>query len=109
MIENAGNRRKRVIGRVALIQDLKPPGVSYQTNMGNSAANAEFPSSLSNKAEFCQFTRKLEAICPSTDGLAPVEPPGGTRLPRRRSVRKTSCRAAIRLRSKPAAPTSRAG
>ena len=54
-------------------------------------------------------TRKPAAACPSRGGFARAAPPDETAWPRRQSARRTSCQAAIRPCSRPAAPTSPAG
>ena len=88
---------------------FQPPDTARYAEAGSSAVGAEFHSSPSNAAEFCRSTRKWAAICLSRAAPARAGPPSGTTSPRRRSARRTSCRAAIRPHSMPAAPTSRAG
>jgi hypothetical protein len=69
------------------------------------SANPPQPSPRSEK----RSTRKPVAVCPSRGGSARAVRPDEAAWPRRQSAPRTSCRAAIRPCSKPAAPTSPAG
>ena len=43
VVENACNRRQRMIGRVALIQDLKPPGIALAGEQGELGHQRRVP------------------------------------------------------------------
>jgi len=63
---------------------------------------------LAHKVRPCQPTHIPAVAGPSRGAAAQADPPGGTRFPHRRIWPRTSCPAAGRPCSMPAAPTSRA-
>src|SRR5258708_12141357 len=98
MIENAGDGRERIVGRVALNQNLNLR-ILRNKQEGNSAVSAEFHSSLSNTAEFCRFRRKLAVICSSRDVRPRVGPPDEPPPPPRPTLPRTPSPPPIPLNS----------